>query len=117
MREFPHNPIKQRIRIPPIRICEHCGNSDFMGQTADPESESPEVQKRFEIRLRTGIVTALVSLSFQGRFSISRTHHRSSSANFKSKYTELSKKSWYAVARNFFLLLLNFSAWPGLGAA
>ena len=34
MREFPHNPIKQRIRIPAIRICERCGNSDFMGQTA-----------------------------------------------------------------------------------
>ena len=27
------------------------------------------------------------------------------------------KKSWYVVARNFFLLLLNFSAWPCLGAA
>ena len=27
------------------------------------------------------------------------------------------KKSWYVVARNFFLLLFNFSAWPGLGAA
>ena len=27
------------------------------------------------------------------------------------------KKSWYVVARNFFLLLLNFSAWPFLGAA
>ena len=24
------------------------------------------------------------------------------------------KKSWYGVARNFFLLLLNFSAWPCL---
>ena len=35
MREFPHNPIKQQIRIPTIQICEHCGNSDFMGQTAD----------------------------------------------------------------------------------
>ena len=34
MWEFPHNPIKRRIRIPAIRICEHCGNSDFMGQTA-----------------------------------------------------------------------------------
>ena len=27
------------------------------------------------------------------------------------------KKSWYVVARSFFLLLLNFSAWPCLGAA
>ena len=27
------------------------------------------------------------------------------------------KKSWYVVARNFFLLLLNFSAWPCLGPA
>ena len=27
------------------------------------------------------------------------------------------KKSWYVVARNVFLLLLNFSAWPCLGAA
>ena len=27
------------------------------------------------------------------------------------------KKSWYVVARNFFLLLLNFSAWPCLAAA
>ena len=27
------------------------------------------------------------------------------------------KKSWYVVARNFFLVLLNFSAWPCLGAA
>ena len=27
------------------------------------------------------------------------------------------KKSWYVVARNFFLLLLNFSAWPCPGAA
>ena len=27
------------------------------------------------------------------------------------------KKSWYVVARNFFLLLLNFSARPCLGAA
>ena len=27
------------------------------------------------------------------------------------------KKSWYVVARKFFLLLLNFSAWPCLGAA
>ena len=27
------------------------------------------------------------------------------------------KKSWYVVARNLFLLLLNFSAWPCLGAA
>ena len=27
------------------------------------------------------------------------------------------KKSWYVVARNFFLLLLNFSPWPCLGAA
>ena len=27
------------------------------------------------------------------------------------------KKSWYVVARNFFLLLLNCSAWPCLGPA
>ena len=27
------------------------------------------------------------------------------------------KKSWYVVARNFFLLLLHFSAWPCLGPA
>ena len=27
------------------------------------------------------------------------------------------KKFWYMVARNFFLLLLNFSAWPCLGPA
>ena len=27
------------------------------------------------------------------------------------------KKSWYVVARNFFLHLLNFSAWPCLGPA
>ena len=27
------------------------------------------------------------------------------------------KKSWYVVARNLFLLLLNFSAWLCLGAA
>ena len=27
------------------------------------------------------------------------------------------KKSWYVVARNVYLLLLNFSAWPCLGAA
>ena len=27
------------------------------------------------------------------------------------------KKSWYVVARRFFLLLLNFSAWPCLGPA
>ena len=27
------------------------------------------------------------------------------------------KKSWYVVVRNFFLLLLNFSAWPCLSAA
>ena len=27
------------------------------------------------------------------------------------------KKSWYVVARNFFLLLLNFSAWPCLAVA
>ena len=27
------------------------------------------------------------------------------------------KKSWFVVARNFFLLLLNLSAWPYLGAA
>ena len=27
------------------------------------------------------------------------------------------KKSWYVVARNVFLLLLNFSGWPCLGAA
>ena len=27
------------------------------------------------------------------------------------------KKCVYMVARNFFLLLLNFSAWPCLGAA
>ena len=27
------------------------------------------------------------------------------------------KKFWYVVARNFFLLLLNFSAWPCLGPA
>ena len=27
------------------------------------------------------------------------------------------KKSWYVVARNVFLLLLNFSAWPCLGPA
>ena len=26
-------------------------------------------------------------------------------------------KSWYVVARNFFLLLLEFSAWPCLGPA
>ena len=27
------------------------------------------------------------------------------------------KKSWYVVARNIFLLLLNFSAWPFLAFA
>ena len=27
------------------------------------------------------------------------------------------KKSWYVVARNFFLLFLNFSAWTCLGPA
>ena len=27
------------------------------------------------------------------------------------------KKSWYVVARNVFLLLLNLSAWPCLGAS
>ena len=27
------------------------------------------------------------------------------------------KKSWYVVARNFYLLLLNCSAWPCLGPA
>ena len=32
-------------------------------------------------------------------------------------YYRAEKKSWYVVARNFFLLLLNFSAWPCLGAA
>ena len=33
------------------------------------------------------------------------------------KHYRAEKKSWYVVARNFFLLLLNFSAWPCLGAA
>ena len=36
---------------------------------------------------------------------------------FKNGTYRVEKKSWYMVGRNFFLLLLTFSAWPCLGAA
>ena len=35
----------------------------------------------------------------------------------KNEYYRAKKKSWFVVARNVFLLLLNFSAWPCLGPA
>ena len=42
----------------------------------------------------------------------------SAKQNFSTRYVlgnleyRAEKKSWYVVARNFFLLLINFSAWP-----
>ena len=51
------------------------------------------------------LYTLLKVSSTQTRHSISRLLYRAE------------KKSWYVVARNFFLLLLNFSARPCMGAA
>ena len=42
---------------------------------------------------------------------------RASLEGFVHHIYRAEKKSWYVVARNFFLLLLNFSAWPCLCAA
>ena len=44
-------------------------------------------------------------------------HSLNTQRQIKTYVYRAEKKSWYVVTRNFFLLLLNFSAWPCLGAA
>ena len=54
---FKNRSKKMRISIPRILICEHCGNSDFMGQTAGAEMSGLEF-------LRSGLARGLFSPGF-----------------------------------------------------
>ena len=71
-----------------------------------------DVEKGIGCRVDPDEEIVLATLSF---ISISAFLSRISKKKFELYRAE--KKSWYMVARNFFLLLLNFSAWPCLGAA
>ena len=60
-----------------------------------------------------GVSTALNFTDESGKAAFSQKNfHKLLLPQYRAE-----KKSWYVVARNFFLLLLNFSAWPCLGAA
>ena len=47
-----------------------------------------------------------------GSIRLDRSFYGFTEMNYRAE-----KKSWYVVARNFFLLFLNFSAWPCLAVA
>ena len=68
----------------------------------------------YKLPKKVGFLTA-VQKHFERHFCFEEIIHFSVPSPSTSYRAE--KKSWYVVARNVFLLLLNFSAWPCLGPA